>query len=492
MFARGNKNNCLLYPGMKKTIIDEDAKLPAERFPLQYRKSERTMKKRNLTTTVIIMLGFLAGAVAGTLCLLLPFSTRPGQNLSPLDALFVATSSICVTGLSTVNIGATFSAFGQVILLFLIQFGGLGIVTFTTIVLWAFRRRITLSDRMLIQSAYNLDTLSGLVKLTMRILKVTLCLEGLGAMGYSLVFIPEYGLKGIWYSIFHAVSAFCNAGIDLLGGNSFCKYSGNIIVNLTTVFLIIVSGLGFPVYWEVLRTTHILRKKHTPVDSRKMNLHTRLVLMTTLALILAGTIFTLLFEYDNPDTLGNMGWPNKLMAALFQSVTLRTAGFATIPQEAFRSSSCLVYLVLMFIGGSPAGTAGGVKTVTIVLLLASMFANIKGRQDVCILHRKIADETIRRCVAIVTFSFTALVLLTTALLAVQQSDFLDTLYEMTSAIATVGLSRGLTASLYPLGKLIVTLTMYLGRIGPITLALAFNSRRPAGNTAFAESKVIIG
>lgn len=330
------------------------------------------------------------------------------------------------------------------------------------------------------------------MRLTIRILKVTLCLEGLGALGYSLVFIPEYGLKGIWYSIFHAVSAFCNAGIDLLGGNSFCQYRENVIVNLTTVFLIIVSGLGFPVYWEVLRFAPLRGKKPPITGSRKMNLHTRLVLWATITLILAGMVFTLLFEYDNPHTLGNMSWPNKLMAALFQSVTLRTAGFATIPQEAFRSSSCLVYLILMFIGGSPAGTAGGVKTVTIVLLLASMFANIKGRQDVCILHRKIADETIRRCVAIVTFSLSVLFLLTTALLAVQQSDFLDTLYEMTSAIATVGLSRGLTGSLSPIGKLIVSLTMYLGRIGPITLALAFNSRKPAGNIAFAESKVIIG
>lgn len=466
-----------------------------QNFPITIKKvctDNRTMKKRKLTTTVIIMLGFLAGAMAGTLGLLLPLSIKSGQELSPIDALFVATSSICVTGLSTVNIGATFSAFGQVILLLLIQFGGLGIVTFTTIVLWAFRRRITLSDRMLIQSAYNLDTLSGLVKLTLRILKVTLCLEGIGALGYSLVFIPEYGLKGIWYSIFHAVSAFCNAGIDLLGGNSFCQYQGNVIVNFTTIFLIIVSGLGFPVYWEVLRVTRIRRTSHTPANFRKMNLHTKIVLLTTLALVLAGMLLTLLFEYDNPDTLGNMGWPGKLMAALFQSVTLRTAGFATIPQEAFRSSTCLVYLILMFIGGSPAGTAGGVKTVTIVLLLASMFANIRGRTNVCILHRKIADESIRRCVAIVTFSFSVLILLTTALLAVQQSDFLDTLYEMTSAIATVGLSRGLTGSLRPLGKLIVSLTMYLGRIGPITLALAFNSRRPGGNITFAESKIIIG
>ena len=448
------------------------------------------MKKRKTTTTGIIMLGFLIGALLGALLLTLPISARPGQSIGFLDALFVSTSSICVTGLSTVNIGQTFSAFGQVVLLLLIQFGGLGIVTFTTMVLWLFGRRITLADRMLIQSAYNLDTLSGLVRLTMRILKVTLCLEGLGAVGYAIVFIPEYGYRGIWYSIFHAVSAFCNAGIDLLGGNSFCGYRDNVIMNLTTVFLIIVSGLGFPVYWEVARVAGPRRKKGP--YPRKMNLQAKIVLAATLTLILAGTALTLLFEYDNPDTLGLLSWPEKGLAALFQSVTLRTAGFATIPQENFRPASCLVYLVFMFIGGSPAGTAGGVKTVTIVMLIASMLANIKGKKDVTVMNRKIADEAIRRCVAIVTFSFSVLMALTVALLAVQRSDFLDTLYEMTSAIATVGLSRGLTGALYPAGKLIVTLTMYLGRIGPITLALVFNSRTPADNISYADSKVIIG
>lgn len=438
------------------------------------------------------MRGFLIGALLGAVLLMLPISVRPGQSIDALDALFVSTSSICVTGLSTVNIGQTFSAFGQVVLLLLIQFGGLGIVTFTTMVLCLFRRRITLSDRMLIQSAYNLDTLSGLVRMTMRILKVTLLLEGIGAVCYSLVFIPEFGLKGIWYSVFHAVSAFCNAGIDLLGGNSFCAYTDNVIINLTTIYLIVVSGVGFPVYWEVLRVLRPRRGAAGGAYSRKMSVHTRIVIWATAFLVLAGAALTLLFEYDNPQTLGPMSWPGKTMASLFQSVTLRTAGFATIPQEAFRPASCLSYLVFMFIGGSPAGTAGGVKTVTLVLLLASMLANIKGKKDVTVMGRRIADETIRRCVAIVTFSFSVLVVLTIALLAVQRSDFLDTLYEMTSAIATVGLSRGLTGALSPAGKLIVTLTMYLGRIGPITLALVFNSRTPSDAVSYADSKVIIG
>lgn len=450
------------------------------------------MKKHRHTTTGIIMLGFFLGAVTGTIGLLLPISVKPGCKLDFFDALFVAMSSVCVTGLSTVNIGQTFSAFGQVILLFLIQFGGLGIVTFTTLVLCLFRQRITLADRMLIQNAYNLDTLSGLVRLTMRILKVTLTLEGIGAVGYAFVFVPEFGVKGLWYSVFHAVSAFCNAGIDLLGGNSFCNYADNIMVNLVTVFLIIVSGLGFPVYWEIIRVARPHRNKDGNGYARKMNLQTKIVLVSTFFLIMSGALLTLLFEYNNPDTLGEMGWGQKIMAAFFQSVTLRTAGFATISQEAFRPSSSLVYLVLMFIGGSPAGTAGGVKTVTIVLLLASMFANISGKKDVCVMHRKIADETIRRCVAIVTFSFSVLLVLTVTLLAVQNSNFLDTIYEMTSAIATVGLSRGLTGILKPAGKLIVTLTMYLGRIGPITLALAFNGQNSGEDFSYAGSKVIVG
>lgn len=450
------------------------------------------MKRHKLTTTRIIMLGFLIGALSGMLLLMLPCSVKPGQSVDVFDALFVSMSSICVTGLSTVNIGQTFSVFGQVVLLFLIQFGGLGIVTFTTIILCIFRRRITLSDRMLIQSSYNLDTLSGLVRLTMKVLKVTLCLEGLGAIGYALVFIPAFGVKGVWYSIFHAVSAFCNAGIDLLGGNSFCDYADNVIINMTTVILIIVSGLGFPVYWEIIRTVSARSGIRAHRSKRKMNLHTRLVLLTTAVLIFIGMMLTMLFEYDNPDTLGGMSLPQKLLASLFQSVTLRTAGFATISQECFRSSSCMAYLILMFIGGSPAGTAGGIKTVTAVLLFASMFANIRGKSDVVILHRKISDDTIKRCVAIVVFSLSTLFLLTMVLLAVERSSFLDTLYEMTSAIATVGLSRGLTGNLGPVGKVIVTLTMYLGRIGPITFALAFNSRRPLDNITYPESKVIIG
>lgn len=223
-----------------------------------------------------------------------------------------------------------------------------------------------------------------------------------------------------------------------------------------------------------------------------MHFHPRLVLIVTGVLILGGMLITLLLEYNNPATLGNLDVPHKLMSALFQSVTLRTAGFATIDQSGFRSASCLMFLILMFIGGSPAGTAGGVKTVTVTLLMASVIANIKGKKEVSIMYRRVTDTIIRRCVAIIIFSLTVLLVLTGVLMAVQQYDFLDTIYEMTSAIATVGLSRGMTAELSTAGKIIVSLAMYLGRIGPITLALAFNSNKGSASVSHAEAKVIIG
>lgn len=448
------------------------------------------MKRKLMTTTRVIMLGFFLGAMLGSLLLYLPVSLRQGIRIDYIDSLFVAVSSMCVTGLSTVNIGATFSGFGQAVLLLLIQMGGLGIVTFTTLVFVTFQKRITLADRMLMQNAYNLDTLSGLVKMTLRIVRATMAIELIGAILYAIVFVPQYGPVGIWYAVFHAVSAFCNAGIDLLGGNSLCAYRDNVWINLTTMFLIIAGGLGFPVYWELARRFQVRRKKK--MGESRMSFQARLVIVVTIVLLVAGTVFTMILEYDNPATLGKLSLPQKLMASMFQSVTLRTAGFATIDQSGFTSASCLLYLILMFIGGSPAGTAGGVKTVTVTLLLASVLANIRGEKEVSIMHRKITDTIIRRCVAIIIFSLTVLFVLTGVLLAIEPYDFLDTLYEMTSAIATVGLSRGMTATLGTAGKLIVALAMYLGRIGPITLALAFNSNKGTSAVSYPEGKVIIG
>ncbi len=436
------------------------------------------------------MLGFMITIIIGAWLLCLPISLNDGVEIEFADALFISASSVCVTGLTTVTVAETFSVFGQIIIMILIQMGGLGVVTFTTIMLLFLRKKITLGERLLLQNAYNLDTLSGLVRLTKRIVNVTLLIELIGAVGYCMVFIPEFGIKGIWYSVFHSVSAFCNAGIDILGNTSFCQYRDNIIINATTMLLIIVSGLGFPVYWEVLRVIKLDKQEKSRL--LKINTHTKIVLSVTGMLILVGAGVTLLFEYDNPDTLGNLDIGEKIMAAMFQSVTLRTAGFATIDQAAFRHVSCVMYVVWMFIGGSPAGTAGGVKTVTLAILFASMVSNIRGKKDVTMFGRKISDDYVKRSMAIILFSFSTLVVLTVCLMYVQDGDFLDTLYEMTSAIATVGLSRGITSELSTIGKLIVTLAMYLGRIGPITLALAFNSNRSKDKISYAEAKITIG
>lgn len=447
-------------------------------------------KKKKLTPTRVIMLGFMITIIIGAWLLCLPISLNDGVEIEFADALFISASSVCVTGLTTVTVAETFSLFGQIIIMILIQMGGLGVITFTTIMLLFFKKRITLDERLLLQNAYNLDTLSGLVRLTKRIVNVTLLIELIGAMGYSMVFIPEYGIKGLWYSIFHSVSAFCNAGIDILGSTSLCQYRNNIIVNVTTMLLIIVSGIGFPVYWEIIRVIKMDKQEKNRFIS--LNTHAKIVLSVTTLLIFAGAGLILLFEYDNPETLGNLNAGEKIMASLFQSVTLRTAGFATIDQAAFRHVSCVVFIIWMFIGGSPAGTAGGVKTVTLAIVFASMMSNIRGKKDVTMFGRKISDDYVKRSMAIIMFSFSTLAVLTISLMFVQDGDFLDTLYEMTSAIATVGLSRGLTSELSTVGKLIVTLTMYLGRIGPITLALAFNSNQNKNKISYAEAKITIG
>lgn len=453
------------------------------------------MEKKNkfvLSPTKIIMLGFFICALLGAWLLQSPLALRQGVKLAYEDALFVATSSVCVTGLSTVNVGETFSFAGQLILLILIQVGGLGVVTFTTALLLFFHKKISLENRMIIQNAYNLETLSQLGTLTRKIMLATAVLEGIGAVGYAFVFIPEYGPIGIWYAVFHAVSAFCNAGIDLLGGNSFCAYRDHVLLNITTIFLILMSGLGFPVYWEILRVFQTRKSCGKRGMIARLNTHTKLVLVMTLLLFFGGSILTFLLEYHNPDTLGSLSLWQKIQASIFQSVTLRTAGFATIDQANFREVTCLVYLVFMFIGGSPAGTAGGVKTVTVAMLMIFLLDDITGRKEADVFKRKVDDKYLRRSVAIITYSFSVLLILTVCLMCTEQSNLVDTLYEMTSAIATVGLSRGMTGELSGLGKMIIIITMYLGRIGPITMALAFNANKKRGKASFAESRIVVG
>ena len=448
-----------------------------------------------MTTTRIIVLGFLIGILLGGFLLWLPVSSKAGQDISFVDALFVATTSLCVTGLTPVVMAEQWNYFGQAVILFLMQFGGLGVVTFTTTVLLMLGKRITLKERMLIQDSYNLDSISGVVKLTIRIVRGTLLAEFGGAVLYSFVFIPEYGvLDGIWKSVFHAVSAFCNAGLDLLGSNSLMAYQTNIIINVATMLLIILGGLGFPVWWDILDVIKRAKRKEILWQDFfvKLNVHSKLVLTMSAFLIFGGGLLILLFEFQNPATIGNLSTGNKIMAALFEAVTLRTAGFQTIPQEGLTEASVLLSLIWMFIGGSPSGTAGGVKTVTMIILILSMLAAVRGTDEVRAFRRKISDNYVRRAVAVIVVFFVALTAVAMALFITEEGNFIDIFYEAASAMATVGLTRGFTGSLTTAGKWIIILSMYMGRLGPITMALAFNAKKYEGKKTYAEGKVIIG
>lgn len=448
-----------------------------------------------ISTTQMIAFGFLFSIVVGTILLSLPIATRDGSVTPLIDSLFTATTSVCVTGLTTVTTVEHWSLFGQLVILVLIQFGGLGIVTFTTTIMLVIGKRITLKERLLIQDAYNLNTLSGLVKMTQRIIKGTVIVETAGAFFYMFQFIPEFGFfKGVYYSFFHSVSAFCNAGIDVIGDSSFIPYQMNPLVNIVTMLLIVIGGIGFPVWWDILRVI----KKTISEDIKlknmlsRLSLHSKLVLSITVFFILSGFLVVFLAEYHNPNTIGNMSFGNKVMSSFFQSVTTRTAGFAMIPQENFTDTSSFLFLLFMFIGGSPSGTAGGVKTITIGLLVISAISMIKGEHDTTVFRRKISGEALRKSLAVVLISSIVLICTFFGLSIIEKGGFLDTIYESVSALATVGLSRNFTSTLSTAGKIVVILTMYLGRIGPITMALAFNTKRSKKGKSFPEEKVMVG
>ena len=457
-------------------------------------KKKRERESRNFLTTRIIALGFLSAILVGTVLLMLPISTAAGEVTTPVDALFTATTSVCVTGLVVVPTYSHWTLFGQVVISLLAQVGGLGVITFTVLFFLALHRRIGLKDRLLIQAAYNLDTIQGLVILVKKIVKGTLIIEGIGALLYMTVFVPDYGLMGIWKSIFNSVSAFCNAGMDVLGPASLEPYAGNPLVNITTMLLIILGGIGFPVWWNVLDTLRGGRERYGGFRTalHHLRLHTKLALAVTAFLIAAGAILIFLLEYNNPATLGAMPWWEKVQAALFQSVTTRTAGFATISQAGLTEATGLVCCMLMFIGGSPSGTAGGIKTTTITVLVATVHSIIRSRRDTEMFGRRVSDDVIRRALSVFMVSFVVLIAAVTALAIVQPGDFMDCMYETVSAIATVGLSRDFTTELNLAGRIIIIVTMYIGRIGPISLALFFNSRRFVNLKTYPEEKVGIG
>lgn len=435
------------------------------------------MKKRfSISTTHIILLSFLSAILAGSILLSLPISSADGKAAEFTDALFTATTSTCVTGLVVTPTVSSWSIFGQVVILILIQIGGLGVITIMSGIMILLHKKMGISDRMLLQDAFNLNSLSGIVRFVKKVVKGTFIIEAIGALLYMTVFIPDFGLKGIWISVFTSVSAFCNAGIDIIAENSLCNYALNPVINAVTCLLIIIGGIGYIVWWDILRVVKNSFKKKTKLFS-SLTLHSKIAITSTVFLIFAGAFLIFVFEYSNPKTIGEFTLLEKIQASVFQSVTTRTAGFATLPQENITNASATVCLLLMFIGGSPVGTAGGIKTVTFAVLIVSALCSIRNKEDTELFGRQITKQAVSKAVAVTFMSFLIMFTSTVLLSAVTQASTLDILYETVSATATVGLTRNLTPSLNTIGKLIIIATMYLGRVGPISLAIAFGQRK---------------
>lgn len=452
-------------------------------------------KKKLLTTTQIICVSFLLAILIGAILLTLPISSNNGSVTHFVDALFTATTSTCVTGLIVVDTFSHWSFFGQVIILLLIQLGGLGIVTVTTTLMIIIGKKVSLKDRLLLEDAFNLDTLDGLVRFLTKVVKGTFLVEGIGAILCSIVFIPRYGLgRGIFVSIFHSISSFCNAGIDVLGGEGFYEYAQNPYILIITMLLIVMGGLGFVVWWDVLRVIGIWRSGECRGKDclKRLTLHSKIVITTTVFLICAGAVLFLVLEYHNSSTIGEMNLVHKIFNAFFQSVTLRTAGFASINQKALSDAAALIGIILMFIGGSPIGTAGGIKTSTAAIIIIAAMSVIRGREDAVAFKRRIPVYTVRKAIAVILISLFVATTMVILLLMTEQGDFLDTVYEVVSALATVGLTRDYTMEMGIIGKLLITATMFFGRVGPISIAMSLNFMKKPKTLHYVVEDVRVG
>ena len=442
------------------------------------------LKDIKLSPVQIIPASFLISIIVGALFLMLPEASADGHSTDFVTALFTATTSICVTGLVVVDTYAHWSLFGQIVIMVLIQIGGLGMIALASTIMLLTHKKFSLRDRILLRDAFNLNTESKLLSFLLKVIKGTFLIEIVGAVLYSFVFVPEFGVaKGIWASVFNSVSAFCNAGMDVIGPNSMGDYNKNPIVMTVTMLLIILGGIGFVVWFDVIeRTKSGISKRFGPLTIiERLSEHTKLALSFTLFLLITGTISFLILEYNNPGTIGNMSFGGKIVNSFFESVTLRTAGFTTFDQKNMSVASCVVAYVFMFIGGSPIGTAGGVKTTTFFLLIMNVRTYLKDQDDKVIFHKRVSEEAMRKASAIVFVSAITVMVLTIMLSIFCTAPLEDLFYEVFSACGTVGLTRGLTPDLNTGGRLTIIIAMYLGRIGPISLVALFSRNKSESN-----------
>lgn len=439
--------------------------------------------KDKLNPPQVLALGFLSLIIIGSILLNLPIASSSGSSIGYVNSLFTSASAVCVTGLTVLNTARDFTPFGQVIIITLIQFGGLGIMTLATVGYIIMGKKISFKERLMIKEQLNTESIQGIVKLTKKVIGYTFFLEMMGSLLLALRFVPMFGFeKGLAFSIFHAISAYCNAGFDIFG-DSLIIFQNDYYVLLILSLLIILGGLGFTVYADLLAKDKL----------RKLTLHSKVVLIMTGSLLIIGTLSFLLFESSNPGTLGSMNFPSRLANSFFQSVSPRTAGFYSVDMSKIRETTIFSTIMLMFIGGSPGSTAGGIKTTTFACLLLTTISVVKGEEDVNCLNRRLPFETIKRAVSIFLIGL-AIVFSTAIILTITDSSlkFINLLFESTSAFGTVGLSAGITDKLSTLGRLVITLTMYIGRVGPLTMAYAFAKRNKKRDFRNAPGNLMVG
>jgi trk system potassium uptake protein len=454
-------------------------------------------RKLNISPTQTVVMSFAVIIIIGAILLNMPYASNNGQSVGFINALFAATSATCVTGLVVVDTGTHWTVFGKVVIISLIQIGGLGIMTFSTMLALLIGRKITLKERLLIQESFNQFELEGMVRLTKNIIITTFAIELVGALIFATVFVPQFGWgRGIAYGLWYGISSFCNAGFDLMGAHtgpfsSFTSYVNNPIININTMMLIVVGGLGFSVWIDCFKA---FKKRSISC----LSLHSKVVLTMTVGLIVLGAVFIFIMEINNPATIKNLPWSGKILASFFQSVSPRTAGYNTLDMGSLTMSTSFLTIVLMFIGGSPGSTAGGIKTGTAGILFFTVLSVIKGKDSTQIYDRRLPKYLVYRAVSVALISF-MLVIFATMVLSIAEvpynnTDFMTLLFEATSAFGTVGLTMNYSSHLTPAGRIIIALCMFAGRVGPLSLilALASKARKNNGHIKYPEDRIMVG
>lgn len=444
------------------------------------------LKNKSFSPYMTILLSFMVVTILGGILLSLPISMRDGKSVKLIDGFFIATSAICVTGLSSIDIGSVYNIFGQMVILVLIQLGGLGVITFTSVIIIMISKKIGYYTKKIVQEDINIDTTFKIEEYVKKVILSVIVIEFIGTVILFFEFIKKFGfLKAVYYSFFHSVSAFCNAGFSLFSDNLY-GFKNSFIINMTIPLLIFLGGIGFS---TILNCYNVLRKKEKRLTST-----TKLSIKISIFLVIIGMVAMFILEYSNKSTIGNLSFGQKLEASFFQSVTTRTAGFNTISILGLKRSTSLLFIILMFIGASPGSTGGGIKTTTIGLIILGTLATLKNKDTIEYDKRSVSWRIYSKAITVLFISLIYTTICVFLLILFERNkNLLDLVFEVFSAFGTVGLSRNLTPSLANISKFILIVTMFVGRVGPLTIALALSkSNLKKGRYTYPQENILIG